>query len=400
MQDSKQDPATGPLSGMLVVDFTRLIAGPCATEMLAALGARVIKIESADGDPMRRTRSTGTGSLAASPTFAAYNSLKESLVLDLKNQVDHEIAAEMCARADVVVDSFRPGVMNKLGLGPGAVKARNPQAIYASLSAFGTSEPSAFRGGVDIVLQAECGLMSVTGEAGRDPVKVGVPVVDSAAAYVMAFGIVSALLNRHRHGISDDVEVSMFDVGLHVQAQAFSEFLASGRQPPRTGNKVPYSAPAEIYPTGDGVLVLSGHIPEHWSRLCSLVGRPDLEADPRFADVQRRVDNREALNAELATALADHTAAEWVEILGKAGLTVGQIRSYDDVLAGPEVAAGETIIEGENVDGSPVRLLRPPMRFRRWSDAGLSRQVQSLDADGPRLRKEFGTAPSDDKWRL
>lgn len=384
------EPGAGPLSGILVVDFTRLIAGPCATDMLAALGARVIKIESAGGDPMRLTRSVGTGSLAASPTFAAYNSLKESVVLDLKDDRDHEVALEMCARADVIIESFRPGVMDRLGLGPGAIRESNPRVVYASLSAFGDVEPMASRGGVDIVLQAECGLMSVTGEPGREPLKVGVPIIDSAAAYVIAFGVVSALLNRHRHGVSDDITVSMFDVGLHAQAQAFSEFLTSGNQPPRTGNKVPYAAPAEVYPTADGMLVLSAHIREHWPRLCSLLGRPALVTDPRFADVRKRVDNREALNAQIAEALAERTAAEWVEILGEAGLTVGRIRAYDDVLRGPEVAARQSIVPGENADGSPVRFVRVPLRFRRWSDAALPRRVKSLDADGPALRKEFG----------
>ncbi len=385
----------GPLTGILVVDFTRLIAGPCATDMLAALGARVIKIESAAGDPMRFTRSAGTGSLAASPTFVAYNALKESIVLDLKDEPDRDLALNMCTRADVLIESFRPGVMDRLGLGPDAIRARNPHVIYASLSAFGNDEPLASRGGVDIVLQAECGLMSVTGEAGREPLKVGVPIIDSAAAYVVAFGVVSALLNRYRHGVSDDVLVSMFNVGLHAQAQAFSEFLTSGNQPPRTGNRVPYAAPAEVYPTADGMLVLSAHIREHWPRLCSLLDRPDLVADPRFIDVQKRVDNREALNAQLSVALARRTAAEWVEILGQAGLTVGRIRSYEDVLRGPEVAAGQSVITGVNVDGSPVRLVRSPLRFRRWSDTELSRRVRALDADGPRLREEFGAALPD-----
>jgi crotonobetainyl-CoA:carnitine CoA-transferase CaiB-like acyl-CoA transferase len=387
-----QESVEGPLTGILVVDFTRLIAGPSATDLLAALGARVIKIESAGGDPMRLARSAGTGSAAASPTFVAYNSLKESIVLDLKEDDDHDIALRMCARADVIVESFRPGVMHRLGLGPDVIRESNPHVIYASLSAFGDVEPMASRGGVDLVLQAECGLMSVTGEPGREPLKVGVPIVDAAAAYVLAFGVVSALLHRCRHGVSDDVAVSMFDVGLHAQAQAFSEFLMSGVEPPRTGNRVPYAAPAEMYPTGDGMLVLSAHIREHWPRLCSLLGRPDLAADPRFIDVQKRVENREALNIELSEALAAHTAAEWVDILSGAGLTVGRIRTYDEVLYGPEVAAGESLVHGENINGSQFRILRPPLRFRSWSDAELPRRVRRLDADGPNLRKEFGAA--------
>jgi crotonobetainyl-CoA:carnitine CoA-transferase CaiB-like acyl-CoA transferase len=385
----------GPLSGVLIVDFTRLIAGPCATDMLAALGARVIKVESAGGDPMRLARSAGTGTLAASPTFVAYNSLKESIVLDLKEEPDREIALNICASADVVIESFRPGVMERLGLGPDAVRLRNSDVVYASLSAFGRVEPLAARGGVDLVLQAECGLMSVTGEAGRQPMKVGVPIVDSAAAYVVAFGVVAALLNRVRNGVSDDVVVSMFDVGLHAQAQAFSEFLASGAQPPRTGNKVPYAAPAEVYPTADGDLVLSAHIREHWPRLCLLLDLPELVEDPRFVDVQRRVDNREALNGLLGAAFAKRTASEWVAILGAAGLTVGRIRSYDEVLHGPEVAAGRSVVCGENADGSTVRLLRSPVRFGSWSDADLTRRVPSLNADGPRLREEFGVAMLD-----
>lgn len=377
-------PSAGPLSGITVIDFTRLIAGPAASDLLASLGATVVKVESLDGDPMRNTVSKGVGPQPTSPTFAAYNVLKTTVTLDLKDPEDRAHAVHLCAGADVVMQAFRPGVMERLGLGPDILRARNPQLIIAGLSAFGTTGPDRDRGGVDIVLQAESGLMSVTGEPDGQPLKVGVPIIDAASGYVLALGIVTALVGRlrGRRG-SEDVEVSMIDVGVHLQAQAFAEYLAAGAAPERVGNQAPYAAPAELYQAADGEFVLSAHLPAHWAQMCALIGRPDLVDDPRFATVGDRVHNRDALNAILQVVFADETAAHWIDTFTAHGLTAGRVRSYPEVEAALAESRDPAIVDAHNVDGSPLRVVRPPLRFGGWSDTALTRQVPQLM---PRLR--------------
>ncbi|HWD96033.1 MAG TPA: CoA transferase [Acidimicrobiales bacterium] len=377
---------SAPLEGIIVIDFTRLIAGPSATDLLASLGARVIKVESVGGDPMRYMRSKEGGSGPSSPTFNAYNTLKQSIVLDLKDESDREVALALSARADVVVETFRPGVMERLGLGPSAIRALNPGVVYASLSAFSASGSMATRGGVDIVMQAESGLMSVTGEMGGGPLKVGVPIVDAAAGYALALGIVAALVGRARTGEGDDVTVSMLDVGVHLQAQTMAEFLATGTAPVRVGNCAPYAAPADVYPTAKGDLVLSAHLPEHWRRLCRLLDAPALFDDPRFIDTEHRVAHRDELSQVLTEALSTRTAGEWVELLSAEGLTAGEIRSYADVMASSDVVEHETIAAAANVDNSSLTVVRSPLRFRGWSDQTLTRKVPRLDEHGVEVR--------------
>jgi crotonobetainyl-CoA:carnitine CoA-transferase CaiB-like acyl-CoA transferase len=376
-----------PLDGITVIDFTRLIAGPCATDLLASLGARVVKVESEGGDPMRFMRSRDAGAGPSSPTFNAYNTLKESIVLDLKDEADRKVALALCQRADAVVETFRPGVMDRLGLGAEAIRKINPNVVYASLSAFASGGSMASRGGVDIVMQAESGLMSVTGEADGYPMKVGVPIVDAAAGYVLALGIVASLLGRERHGAGDDVTVSMMDVGIHVQAQTMAEFLASGQVPVRVGNCAPYAAPADVYATAKGELVLSAHLPEHWRRLCQLLEVPTMFDDPRFVDTEHRVENRSELNRLLTTALEKRTASEWVRILSAEGLTAGEIRDYEEVVTSSEVIEQQSIVDGLNIDESSLRVVRSPLRFTNWSDQLLVRKVPRLNEHGDDIRE-------------
>ncbi|WP_214104175.1 CaiB/BaiF CoA transferase family protein [Acrocarpospora catenulata] len=361
--------APGPLSGLVIVDFTRLIAGPGAGDLLGALGAEVIKVEDAAGDPMRNARSRGVGHGRTAPSFAAYNVHKRSVALDLKDPGDHAAALRLCAGADAVISSFRPGVMDRLGLGVRDLRARNPRLVVGRLSAFGEDGPDRDRGGVDIVLQAESGLMSVTGQPGGPPTKVGVPIVDAASAYVLALGVVSALLGRERGTPPEEVAVSMRDVGLHLQAQPLAEYLESGEEPERAGNRAPYAAPADVFRAADGLLVLSAHLPQHWARLCDLLGRPQWRDDPRYATVGARVANREALTAAIEDVLRHHPADHWLERFAAAGLTAGRIRTYGEA-AGPGA-----ILAARDVDGSPIRVVRSPLRFTGWDDTALDRRV-------------------------
>lgn len=373
------DSITGPLSGISVIDFTRLIAGPCASDILASLGATVMKVESPEGDAMRNTKSKDVGDQPTAPTFAAYNVLKSSVTLDLKNPAHRARALDLCASADVVMHAFRPGVMDRLGLGAHDLRARNPALVVAGLSAFGATGSQKSRGGVDIVLQAESGLMSVTGEPDGAPMKVGVPIIDAASGYVLALGIVASLLGRQR-GIAgtEDLDVSMLDVGVHLQAQSFAEFLASGVPPARVGNAAPYAAPAEVYDAADGRFVLSAHLPAHWSVLCTALGHPELPDDPRFRTVADRVRNREELNSILQQSFSSQTVEHWLDELGRHGLTAGKVRSYSEVVDGAGATDNASIVDATNVDGSALKVVRPPLRFNGWDDRTLRRQVPPL----------------------
>ncbi|MFB9948329.1 CaiB/BaiF CoA transferase family protein [Rhizobium puerariae] len=377
------------MAGITVIDFSRLIAGPCATDLLAGLGARVIKVEGPEGDPMRLTRSKEAGGGSTAPTFSAFNALKETIVLDLKNADDLAFARRLCRRADVVVEAFRPGVMDRLGLGAAALRTENPALVYASLSAFGAEGPDRARGGVDIVLQAETGLMSVTGDAEQEPTKVGVPVVDAASGMMLASGILAALVGRARTGRGETISTSMLDVGIFLQAQQYAEFLASDIVPPRVGNRAAYAAPADVYSAADGKLVLSAHIAPHWVKLCAILGREEWLGDPRFVTVKERVENRAALNAAIAEVLATAPVGHWLAQFDAAGITAGRVMDYREVIGTPQVEANGTVIEALDVDGSPLRIIRSPLRFGDFDDRSLQRRVHGLGEDGAAIRAEF-----------
>ncbi|MCR1785829.1 CoA transferase [Nocardioides carbamazepini] len=363
-----------PLAGIRIVDLTRLIAGPAAGDLLAAMGADVVKVEDAAGDAMRNARSRRVEHGLTAPSFAAYNVMKRSVVLDLKTPEGHARALDLCAEADVVVSAFRPGVMDRLGLGVERLREVNPRVVVARLSAFGTGA-EADRGGVDIVLQAETGLMAVTGGADQPPTKVGLPIVDAASAYVLALGIVAALLGRERGGGAEQVDVSMRDVGLHLQAQPLAEFLESGQEPERVGNAAPYAAPADVFRAADGDLVLSAHLPTHWTRLTELLGHPEWAGDERFATVGARVAHREELTAAIESVLGTRTVAQWLGVFAEAGLTAGRIATYADAVA---AAPDDSFVGGSDHDGSALRLVRTPLRFGGWDERILPRRVPAV----------------------
>ncbi|SCL22861.1 Crotonobetainyl-CoA:carnitine CoA-transferase CaiB [Micromonospora pallida] len=363
---------SGPLAGHRIIDFTRLIAGPCAGDLLAAMGADVIKVEDVTGDPMRNARSRRVARGLTAPSFAAYNVHKRSVALDLKDPAGHAAALRLCDGADAVLSSFRPGVLERLGLGADVLRARNPRLVVARLSAFGESGPDRDRGGVDIVMQAESGLMAVTGEADGPPVKTGVPIIDAASGYVLALGVVSALLGRERGGHLREVTVSMLDVAVHLQAQPLAEYLDSRQEPERVGNQAPYAAPADVFPAADGALVLSAHLPQHWTRLCELLDRREWIDDPRFHDVGARVANREALSAALAEVLRTRPVGYWLDLFAAAGLTAGRIRTYREVVGDGTSAF---VVDARDVDSSPIQVVRPPLRFPGWADDLLPRQI-------------------------
>jgi crotonobetainyl-CoA:carnitine CoA-transferase CaiB-like acyl-CoA transferase len=356
--------AAAPLQGLRVLELGNLLAAPCAGMVLADLGAEVVKVEGFGGDPARELQTAAFTGSGTSPTFLAFNRGKRSLALDLRTVGGLEVASRLLERSDVLIESFRPGVMDRLGLGVETLRRSHPRLVYASLSGFGHVGPQRGRRGVDLVIQAESGIMAVTGQPDGPPTKVGFTVVDVAAGHVLAQGILAALINRGRTGEGDHVSVSLLDVALHLQAAPMTEYLATGKVPPRCGNAAPMTAPADLFSTADGHLVISAYLDDHWRSLCETLGRADLLTDPRFVTKVDRVRHRDELVRELEATLHTDTSRGWMARLQGAGLAVGMVKSYADIEADEQVRAMETLVSvGE---ASPIRTVRTPARYGSW----------------------------------
>ncbi|HVE54895.1 MAG TPA: CoA transferase, partial [Ramlibacter sp.] len=325
---------------------------------LAELGAQVTKIEPLSGDQARHIGRYGESMVRA------YNRGKQSIALDLKSAAGREVALRLIGNSDVVIQNLRPGAVEKLGLGAAGVRARFPRVIYLSIAGFSRSGPSHARPGYDIAAQAESGLMTVTGEPDHLPQKVGVPVVDAAAAQLGAQAVLAALYGREKTGQGETLEVSLLETALHLQAATWCEYLAGGPEPTRIGNGQPHNTPAaDVVATRDGHIVLSAYAEDHWQRFCRAVGREALAADPRFATNALRVKNRAGLRDALQECLAGYTSEECVRLLGDNMIVVGAVRTYHQVLASPDVAASDILVEAVAADGSAYRALGLPYRL-------------------------------------
>ncbi len=354
-----QGAGDGPLSGVRVVDVTQYIAGPGATSVLADLGADVVKVEPVRGEATRHLGSFGQG------MFHAYNRRKRSLAVDLSSESGREVVAALIDTADVVVQNLRPSAMTSMGLSAERLRVRNPRLIYVSISGFGTEGPGARRAGLDIAAQAESGIMSITGEADREPQRVGFALVDVATAQAAAQAILAALFDRERGGAAADIELSLIETAVNIQAANVTEYFVTGRSPVRSGNGQPGAAPAaDLIRTKDGFAVLSAYTPPHWARLCELIGRPDLVTDPRLATVEARVAHRALLHEVLDEAFAAMTTDECVEQLTGHGLVAGAVRDYDRMV-GDEVVERLGIVGrlDEAPAGTPTRYVRLPYRM-------------------------------------
>jgi crotonobetainyl-CoA:carnitine CoA-transferase CaiB-like acyl-CoA transferase len=381
--DAARAPAA-PLRGVRVIDFGQYIAGPGAAMVLAELGASVTKIEPLAGDQARHIGRYGESMVRA------YNRGKRSIALDLKSDAGREVALRLIARSDVVIQNLRPGVVEKLGLGPAAVRALHPRIIYLSISGFGSAGPSRDRPGYDIAAQAESGLMSVTGEPDRLPQKVGVPVVDAAAAHLGAQAVLAALYGRERSGEGATLEASLLETALHLQAATWCEYLAGGPEPTRIGDGQPHNAPAaEVVPTRDGHIVLSAYAEDHWRRFCRVMGREELATDPRFSSNERRVAHRAELRAVLRECLSGYSSEECVALLGRNQIVAGAVRRYRDVLASPDVDASGILVDAASADGEAYRALGLPYR---WGDAprATPAAAPACGADGAAVLADAG----------
>lgn len=384
MTETRSDPEPrGPLDGLLVVDLTRVLAGPFATMMLADLGARVVKVERPGcGDD---SRGYGPFAHGESVYFARVNRGKESVALDLKDPEDLEVLLRLVDRADVLVENYRPGVMDRLGLGYDALAARNPRLVYASLSGFGQTGPWRGRPAYDAVVQGMSGLMAITGAPDGPPVKPGAPVSDLAAG-LYAYGAISAaLLGAARTGRGTRVDVALYDATVSLLEGAALAYLVTGREPPRMGNAHYSIAPFDTFACADRELTICAANDGHFARLAAVLGLPHLPSRLEYATNAARHEHRDALKAEIEAVLAGGSADAWLEALEGAGVPCGPVASVAEAVGSEQAAARRMVVTAgaHRLPGNPVKLSTYPDPLERPA-------APALDEHGERVRAEVG----------
>jgi crotonobetainyl-CoA:carnitine CoA-transferase CaiB-like acyl-CoA transferase len=369
-----------PLDGFRVLDFTQNIAGPLAGQVLADLGAEVIKIEAPAGEAARHITAVLPGRPPLATLFLPHNRGKKSVIADLTNAETKEQILRLADTADVVLEGFRPGVMERMGLGPDEMRSRNPKLIYARLSAYGGNGPQGSRPGVDLMVAAESGMTTGMPTPSGKPQIIPFQLVDAASGHVLAQAVLAALLNRERHGVGDVVRVAMYDVAVSLQASQLTIHLNKPSEAPK-----PESAPkaqrrkgvgfatqpSDAFKAADGYLVISAYVPKHWSKLCQIIGRPDLIDDERFADQRSRAINYPELTVELESALAARTAAEWVEALQDGGLMACLAYTWKQVVGTELFAENDLALKVGSGDPEvgAITVVRLPARYSSFDAA-------------------------------
>ncbi len=347
------------LKGIKVVDLTQVLAGPACTQTLADMGAEVIKIEAPSGDLCRALPPFPGGE---SLPFMVLNRDKQSIVLDLKDPKQVAQAAALIDQADILVESFRPGVMERLGLGYETLRGRNPGLIYCSISAYGQHSPDKGLPGVDGVIQAVSGLMSVTGLPDAEPCKVQVPVVDMVTGYLASISVLGALALRQREGVGQHLDVSMFGSAIALQQTSLATYLHDREIPARTGSAAPYSTPNEALRCADGWIMVAAYHPARWQAFCRVLGVPELADDPRFAEAGARLQNRAELVTLLEQALMTRSKHEWLPLLYQADIICGPINDYREVTESAAFQAAALAETSLHPSAGELNLPRSPFR--------------------------------------
>ncbi|MGV9800065.1 CaiB/BaiF CoA transferase family protein [Mycobacterium sp. NPDC003449] len=320
-----------------MLDFTHVVAGPLCTMTLADLGADVVKIEPPTGEIGRQIGPPWLD--GRSVISLSMNRNKRSLAINLKTPAGQRAVRRMARQADVVVESFRPGVMAALGLGYATLAAENPALVYCSISAFGQVGPARDRPGVDGVMQAIAGLISTLGDPGSGPAKVQVPVADMVTGYLASIAVLAALREVHDGGGGQQLDVSLYNATILLQQTGFASYFASGTEPQRLGSAAPYAAPNEVLPTSDGWIMIAAYDPVRWAALCDALDAPQLGVDSRFATNEGRVRNRPVLRAELGSLLRERNTRSWLDRLSARDILCAPVNGYGQVVASEEFRA-------------------------------------------------------------
>jgi crotonobetainyl-CoA:carnitine CoA-transferase CaiB-like acyl-CoA transferase len=333
-------------------------AAPLGTAILGDFGAEIIKIEPPSGDWSRTTPGLGT---------REFNRNKKGIAVDLKSPEGIAVVKKLLETADVMMESFRPGVMARLGLGYEQVREINPRIVYCSLSAYGQTGPWKDKPGVDGIIQAVSGIMSVLGHEGEDergPIKVSFPIVDMTGGLLAAQGILLALIARDKYGVGQHVDVSLLEAALVIQKSSLTRYLNSGKLPLKTGSRAPYATPNQAYRTKDGYIMLAAYTTDRWSALCrNVLNMPELEHDERFQHRTKRQEHQEELTRIIESVLIRKSTAEWVEICEANDLMCAPINNYEQVVSNEQIVARNAIETIEFSDGRQMKTIAPVPRF-------------------------------------
>lgn len=391
------------LSHVRVLDMTNVLAGPFCCHQLAHMGADVVKVEvpgSGDlarqlgGDPALNEKHMGV-------SFLAQNAGKRSITINLKSERGKQVFFDLLKTADALVENFRPGVMERLGLGFDVLKEINPKLIYCAISGFGQDGPLRAMPAYDQIVQGMSGVMSITGAPETAPYRVGYPVADTVGGMTAAFAVAAALAEKDRQ--AHFIDVSMLEATMATMGWVVSNYLVAGKTPAPMGNENFTASPSGTFKTGDGLLNIAANKQEQFEAVCDVVGRPALKSDDRFAKRQARLDNRVALKAELEDALSEKSASDWRHLLNEAGVPAGRVLSVPDAVTHPQIAERGMIAEfadppgvgrdiklvrtGYKVDGEPAQVAEPPPTLGQHSD-DILQELGYDAADIAALREE------------
>ena len=369
----------GPLSGIVVVDLSRILAGPYCTLLMAEMGARVIKVEPPKGGD--DARAYGPFVNGKSTYFASVNRGKESIALDLKADADRAIFEKLLEKADVVVENFRPGTMEKLGYGWDELHKRYPRLIYAAASGFGHTGPNSKDPAYDMVMQGMGGIMSITGNEGQPPSRVGMSIGDIGAGLYTAVAVNAALVHRLKTGESTKVDIAMFDCQLALLENAIMRYTVEKEIPGPLGARHPTITPFEAFATSDGSMIIAAGNDSLFIKMCEALGRSDMATDPAYKSNALRQKAQKKLKHEIESVLKTNTTDHWIAVVSKGGVPCGPINNVQQAIAHPQVAARNMLVEVPDGSGGTLKLAGNPLKMTAFEDPETRRAAPDLDGD-------------------
>lgn len=369
----------GPLSGIVVVDLSRILAGPYCTLLMAEMGARVIKVEPPKGGD--DARAYGPFVNGKSTYFASVNRGKESIALDLKADADRAIFEKLLEKADVVIENFRPGTMEKLGYGWDELHKKYPRLIYASASGFGHTGPNSKDPAYDMVMQGMGGIMSITGNEGQPPSRVGMSIGDIGAGLYTAVAVNAALVHRLKTGESTKVDIAMFDCQLALLENAIMRYTVEKEIPGPLGARHPTITPFEAFATSDGSMIIAAGNDSLFIKMCEALGRSDMATDPAYKSNALRQKAQKKLKHEIESVLKTNTTDHWIAVVSKGGVPCGPINNVQQAIAHPQVAARNMLVEVPDGSGGTLKLAGNPLKMTAFEDPKTRRAAPDLDGD-------------------
>lgn len=378
----------GPLSGIVVVDLSRILAGPYCTLLMAEMGARVIKVEPPKGGD--DARAYGPFINGKSTYFASVNRGKESIALDLKSDADRKIFEKLLEKADVVVENFRPGTMEKLGYGWETLHVKYPKLIYAAASGFGHTGPNSKDPAYDMVMQGQGGIMSITGNEGQPPSRVGMSIGDIGAGLYTAVAVNAAIVHRLKTGESTKVDIAMFDCQLALLENAIMRYTVEKEIPGPLGARHPTITPFEAFATSDGSMIIAAGNDSLFIKMCEALGRSDMATDPAYKSNALRQKSQKKLKHEIESVLKTNTTDHWIAVVSKGGVPCGPINNVKQAMAHPQVAARNMLVEVPDGSGGTLTLAGNPLKMSAFEDPKTRAPAPDLDSDRQAILSYLG----------